>query len=289
MTYRCYNDEYHPAFDMAFQLAVRRIKEFKQSLPEGDGEVPDFRWLVTQPQMLFAHLVFAYRNQVFAIYVSVEEEGVSSFTERHRWRLLSSAEDFDLIPCEFKVVLKPLVRLPNGAYSQALRPAVKGLGLVDVRTGEAIDLLAMTSDVQVEMSEWERHNLAVQMAADALEKEYDGEIVGVSSVMNMVPQVWFQDKDGRMCWCIVREWVGEDEDVLTAADVVDILAENEHLKVYDGYFIGVSIVSMALIVYDAEGNIIPPSQRFTSACPLYRGDPLAMKMTPLERVFVADV
>jgi hypothetical protein len=203
-------------------------------------------------------------------------------------RLLSAAREHRLIPCEFKVVLGPAKVQPNGVYGRAVEPLEEGLGLVDVRTGEEVDLLDMTSDKKIEMSAWERRAFAIQVAVNALKKDYDVKIESFCSVLGIDPQIWLQDDEGKMCWCIVREWVGADPDAPTAADFADFIEDNEHLKPYDGYFVGVSMASMALVVYDAEGNLIPLSQRFTPACPLYRGDPLTTKKFEFECIYSAE-
>ena len=111
MVYQCYNDELPPNFMLAYRAAGEAIERLGESLPKGTADkVPFFRWLVTRPQMLFAHIVFAYSNKVFAVYVDVVNHGQSSFSHAHKKRILEAAEEFDLIPCVLRVeVVSPSV------------------------------------------------------------------------------------------------------------------------------------------------------------------------------------
>ena len=98
MNYQCFNDEPPPNFLMAYRMAGETIERMAENLLTGPKDkAPYFRWLVMRPQMLFAHLVFAYRNQVFAVYVNVVDDGIPSFSTTHKKRLIEAAEEFNLV------------------------------------------------------------------------------------------------------------------------------------------------------------------------------------------------
>lgn len=285
MTYQCFNDEPPPNFMLAYRAAGETIERMGQSLPYGpEDKAPYFRWLVTRPQMLFAHLVFAYRNQVFAVYVDVVNRSQSSFTDAHRKRILEAAAEYNLIPCSIRVeVAAPGVN-NLGVYGSEIVPA--GF-LTDVRTGERIDPCVLATDKDIPMSSWERRAFAINVLEREIGEKHRYEIGSVCSVIGIDPQIWFKDDKGRPCWCIVREWVGKDDNAPRKQDFYHFADQNLHLKSYDGFFAGVSVSSAETVVCCSSGEIIPLSKRFTPDCPLYRGHKMYVSSQGLERIYVA--
>ena len=286
MTYQCFNDEPPPNFLMAYRIAGESIERLAQRLPKGpQDKSPYFRWLVTQPQMLFAHIVFAYRNQVFAVYVNVVNDGVPSFSQAHRDRLLEASEKYNLVPCEFRVMAGKSGVNQLGICGSELIP---DSALRDVRTGEAISPERLATDKDIPMSAWERRTFAIDVIGREIRKNRGFEIGSTCSVIGIDPQIWFKDDKGCMCWCIVRDWIGKGDSECKKTDFYHFIDAHDYLRPYDGYFGGVSIASAEPVVYYPDGSVVPLSKRFTSECPLYRGHGMYVNSLGIERIYVAD-
>ena len=286
MTYQCFNDEPPPNFLMAYRMAGETIERMAENLPKGpEDKAPYFRWLVMRPQMLFAHLVFAYRNQVFAVYVNVVNDRIPSFSAAHRKRLIEAAEEFNLVPCEIQVkVSKPDVnRL--GIYGAEITDST---GLINVMSGKPVSPVELATDADVPMSLWERRTLAINVVERDIRETDKFEIGSICSVIGIDPQIWFKDDKGRPCWCIVRDWIGKNDLDPKKNDFYHFIDNNKHLQPYDGYFAGVSISSAEPVVYFRNGEVVPLSKRFTAECPLYRGHNVYVNSVGLERIYVAD-
>ncbi len=289
MAFECFQDEYPANFGLAYDLAGSTIARVAKDFPQGNGKVPYFRWLVSRPQMLFAHLVFAYRNRVFAVHVDVREKGETSFTEKHRQRLLEAAENYNLIPCLFPIeAAEPSCIHGNGCYGIKLSPLVDGLGLVDIHTGNKVDPVKLASSDDIEMSIWEKRDLAIQVACENVLKKKALKILSICSVPGIDPQIWFSDANGDRCWCIVREWVGDDKNAPQQEAFFDSVKLTERLRPFDGFFVGISMSSVEPVVYDSNHNVVPLSMRFSPSCPLYRGSSVCVKSNGLERIYVAN-
>ena len=137
------------------------------------------------------------------------------------------------------------------------------------------------------MSEWENRNYCIQIVRDHIQETLSSKVLGFCDLMEIDPQIWFEDESGRRNWVIVRhypsisgseknEWIGFEK-------------TNPQLSEYDGHLAALSLVSGEAVTYDAQGNIIPPSKRFTgeTQSPLYRGDRTYIKFDGLQRIFLA--
>ncbi|MBQ2625263.1 MAG: hypothetical protein IJG18_09245 [Kiritimatiellae bacterium] len=286
MNYQCFNDEPPPNFLMAYRMAGEAIERMGQSLPSGpENKAPYFRWLVMRPQMLFAHLVFAYRNQVFAVYVNVVNDGIPSFSAAHKKRLTEASEEFNLVPCEIQVNVGKTGVNQLGVYGSELKNVS---GLINVISRAPVLPADLATDADVPMSQWERRAFAINVIERDIRENNKFEIGSTCSVLGIDPQIWFKDDKGRPCWCIVRDWIGKSDSDPKKNDFYHFIDSNKHLRPYDGYFAGVSISSAEPVVYFPDGTIVPLSKRFSAECPLYRGHNMYVNSVGLERIYVAD-
>lgn len=278
------------ARDLAGAAVERQMRKFSK---DGKASPKGFRWIKTDwTYPSFEHFTFAYKNQVFPVFVELMVDGKSQMRSNEKERFLVAAEQNNLIPCTFRVNVN-YKKVSSWKFWEpekidrtqfSLSPYSDGWNLWDLRTGNAVDPSTMGDDSDVEMSAWEKIDFCVQNVKTYLEKE-GYKIDSYCSLPEIEPQIWFQDKDGYHCWCIVRFLTNiEDDDYHKHIGLEEKMPQ---LKKFDGYFAGVSFASASDILRDSNGDIIPLSERFTGKAPLYRGDGMYVRFMGLKRVYVA--
>ncbi|HIJ25270.1 MAG TPA: hypothetical protein HPP65_12455 [Gammaproteobacteria bacterium] len=75
-----------------------------------------------------------------------------------------------------------------------------GLGLIDPDTREAVDPVALVSDEEVEMSDWELHDFAIQVVRHHIEDELKQKLMSFQVNPAVHPALWFVGDHG-------PEWV----------------------------------------------------------------------------------
>lgn len=241
------------------------------------GHVPesrDFRWIkaeLTYPS--FDHLTFGYGDQVFSVLVDLCDAGGSCLSENERDRFIRATSENNLIPCRFQIMLP------------ALMPAMSGWNLTHFSTGKSIVPSEIAGNDSIPMSEWELRNFAIQVVRNHIEQQEQGKVLSFCDVLQIDPQIWFEDSAGNSCWVVARHLRHPDEAI--SSTWVGLENSNPQLKAYDGFFAGVSMVSSAPILRDRKGNVIPLSERYTGNAPLYRGDQFYVKFDGLQRIHVS--
>ena len=252
-----------------------------------------FRWIKTDwTYPSFEHFTFAYKNQIFPVFVELFEDGRSTMRDNERDRFLDAASKNDLIPCTSRIEVLPKATSPWGFWRKktedetpfSLRPLSSGWNLWDLRTGDPIDPATMGDDRDVEMSEWEKLDFCVQIVKNYLTKEHC-KITSCCNLPEIYPQIWFEDRNGYLCWCIVQYLPNVRED--DHLKWVGIEKEVPQIEKYDGFFAGVSLASSRPVLHDKDGHIIPPSKRFIGEEPLYRGDGMFVNFRGIQRIHVA--
>jgi hypothetical protein len=164
-----------------------------------------------------------------------------------------------------------------------LRPTSEGWNLTHFTTGARIIPDEIANEINIPMSEWELRNFAVQVVRNHIEQERKGNILSFCDVLQIDPQIWFEDINGNRCWVVVRNLKNEND----ASHWIGLEKSNPQLKPYDGFFAGVSLASSAPILCDTDGNLISLSERFSGKAPLYRGDQFYVKFDGLQRIHVS--
>lgn len=136
------------------------------------------------------HLSFRLGNQLF--FIRIEDVDGQLNVPGNRDGLLSVAEGCKGHPC-----LMPM-RHRGGVWA----PQTVGWGLVDARTGAAVDPIALVSDERIEMTDWELQDFAVQIVRDYLEKA-GWKLMSWQGNPAVDPSVWFVGKTGPE-WVVVR-------------------------------------------------------------------------------------
>lgn len=273
MGYQIDTPELSEQFLKARQMAGFAIqKQFECERKDEDAS-NNYKWI--KPELSwpsFDHLTFSYRNQIFSVLVGIEGEGGLSLNKEEIDRCLDACSANNLIPCLFHI--DGLTMMPSSA----------GWNLVHLATRQPVIPSECTDEGLVEMSEWELRNLCIQVVRDHI-KESGGKVLSFCDVLDIDPQVWFQDKAGNRSWVIVRHYPQITGDEKSAW--IGFEKSNPQLSPFDGYFAGVSIASSAPFLKGKDDVLIPLSERFTGNAPRYRGDGFYIRFEGLQRIFVS--
>ena len=151
-------------------------------------------WIKDYPGPPFLeHISFRLGNQLF--YVRLVDAD-------HREDFPGSDQGLAYVAskCAGHACLMPMRRgRPGGDWI----PAADGWGLVDARSGRAVDPVTLVTDERVEMTAWECNDLAVQVVRHDLQAR-GCEIVSWSSNPDVDPALWFAAPRRDAEWVLVR-------------------------------------------------------------------------------------
>lgn len=192
------------------------------------------------------HLSFRLGNQLF--FVRLEDAEGKLTVPGTRQGLLMIADGCKGYPCI----------MPMQHRAGAWTPDRLAWGLIDARTGKAVDPIALISDEKIEMTEWELQDFAVQVVRDQLKK--DGkEVMSCQGNPAVDPSIWFVGESGPE-WIVIRAARYPTKDASRPANWQSISEQCSRVgKV--GYFASVSFAN-ADDAFDV--NVAPPK-------PLWRG------------------
>lgn len=92
--------------------------------------------------------------------------------------------------------------LPMKKIGEEWRPMLPGWGLQDARTKTLINPVELITDEQIEITEWELHDFAVQIVRDQIKKE-GKQIMSSQGNPAVDPSIWFVGDNGPE-WVVVR-------------------------------------------------------------------------------------
>lgn len=186
-------------FARCWQAAGRHIQKQAQALGHqlasaadlAAGRRPLHCWLKSNLNPPFLeHLSFRLGNQLF--FIRIEDAEGRLGVPGSRKGLLSIAEGCKGHPCIISM------RHRTGEWT----PDAAGWGLIDARTGRAIDPIAHVSDELIEMTDWELQDFAVQIVRDHLDKA-GRKLMSSQGNPAVNPSIWFVGDSGPE-WVIVR-------------------------------------------------------------------------------------
>ena len=158
---------------------------------QGQVQGPLNSWLkVNLNPPFLEHLSFRLGNQLF--FIRIEDAGGELEVPGSRQGLRSIADG-----CNGHACLMPMRR--EGAEWIADGP---GWGFLDLRTGRAIDPIALITDDLIEMTDWELHDFAVQIVKDHLAKQ-GRTLMSWQGNPSVDPSIWFVGDHGPE-WVVVR-------------------------------------------------------------------------------------
>lgn len=177
--------------DRAMALAYTEKNALKSEGIAGfTGEHKYFRWIKTELSYpSFDDFTFGYKNQVFSVMVlRVSGKGKLINPPPRIEALRRECANNNLVPCIFPV---------NAVTGKPFFPGT--WNLVNIFARKPVNPVTMSSDDNIEMSDWELRNWAVQVVYDSLESE-GLERLSFSDAPGIDPQIWFRDSDGKECW-----------------------------------------------------------------------------------------
>lgn len=266
----------------ARDLAGLQIQDQFFIYNQGGREISNnhFKWIrsdFTMPS--FDSFNFGYKNMVFSVLVElVNSSGISHLNPKKKEILINECLQNNLIPCLFKVVVTGSREICGDSKQNSdqrnyqLRPLKMEWNLYDARNNKEINPLALASDELVRMSKWELNNFAIQIVSSRLIKE-GYKIQSYCDIINMNPQIWFENESGETAWIIVR-YIDNDED-LDYRKWVGLEEVSPMLKPYDGYFAPVRFSNST----NDDGKPVFNDD-------VFRGCPVNVDYRGLQRVYV---
>jgi hypothetical protein len=249
-----YDIEMHEVSDefaRCWQAAGRHIQTQAQG--------PLHSWLKANRNPPFLeHLAFRLGNQLF--FVRIEDADGRLTVPGNRNGLMAVAEGCKGHPCLM------FMRYQGGAWI----PQAAGWGLVDARTGEAIDPIALVSDERIEMTEWELQDFAVQIVKDHLDKA-GKKLMSWQGNPAVDPSIWFVGEEDGPEWIVVRAVRYPQTEADLPANWQEISERCAPLG-KAGHFASVTVAN-ADDAFDPSGAV-PPE-------PLWRGHAMIVKFAGL--------
>ncbi len=206
------------------------------------------------------HLSFRIGNQLIFIFVEAAE---FSFQQNPQL-FIEAAKEATAIPCI----------LPMTEQLAEYTPASSGWGLLHAETGKAVNPLELVSDKLIEISDWELHDLAIQVVKESLKKEGKN-VFSAQSSLAIDPSIWFE-QSGQAYWVVVRAARFPKLDTQIPDNIGDIKG-NYSAVGKTGYFASVS-------AGNSENTFDPKAKESKNPLPLYRGHPMFIKYEGLKEI-----
>lgn len=267
-----WENEYLNRLPQALQSAGYYIQKLFAN-EAGEIEFPKFRWLqTTLMDPSFQHLAFAYGQNVYSVLIEL----VKNDSNKIQNLVLDSDIENQLRECKRNDLVPCIIALNY----DTLEPILKCV-LTFTETGE--EVVFQDNNAIKEMSLWEINNMGIGVVAKQIAK--DGcQIRSICDVPDFSPQIWYYDREGKLCYVIVNTITGN-------------FPESAHYKVnqntinkfidYKGFYAQIGFFPSDAVVYDRNGNIIPLSKRDSMTNPveiLYRGQSFYVNYTGLREL-----
>lgn len=216
-------------------------------------------WLRAHPYPPYlSHLSFRVGNQLFFIFIQdVNEEifGPDIATGLH-----SEAD-----ACQGWSCFLPMRKI-NGEWT----PATPDWGLIDTKTGGAINPVSLVSEQKIRMTDWELQDFAVQIVRADLEKQ-GRKVTSHHGAPDIHPSIWF-DSDSGPEWVVVRAARYPQKTALLPEDI------GENYEIYNrrgqGHF-------GQVVIANSEDPFDPQAIATGNFLPVLRGHPLSTQFSGL--------
>ena len=217
----------------AHEIAYRHL----DTMMKQSGAPRNFAWLrVVHRIPNVEDFLFAYKNQVFAVLIRIFNNAkiiTSQDTDQMFWNL---TRQNNIIPCVFPLDIT--------TSDHDVRPyeltvhAPDGWNLVNFNTNNNVIPNELDIAEKIEMSEYEKSILAINVALNFLVGDNGFSIRSFCDIPGTLPQIWFVDKGGRVAWLCVG--YGDSNDV-AVPDIKNLL--KTHARGFDGFFMRVILKS----------------------------------------------
>lgn len=229
---------------------------------QAGGQINSWIRTILMPPSL-EHLSFRLGNQLF--FIRIESIDGHLKTPGNPDGLLTIA-----VGCQGHACLMPM-QLELGEYGGQWQPVEPGWGLIDARTRQPINPVALVTDELIEMTDWELQDFAVQVVRDHLLVQ-GREILSFNSNPDVHPSLWFVGQNG-------PEWVsvGVVRYPLSEAPLPANLSKLQttfNRSGHPGHFASIAVSS-------AEDPFDPMAATNGNYLPLYRGYGMHVRFTGL--------
>lgn len=225
-------------------------------------EVPNF-WLRAHPNPPFLeHLSFRLGNQLFFVRVEDIDRKVEGPGSLRGLDMIATGSNGHAC----------LLPMRKRAFGEDWEPVHPGWGLISARTGRAVDPFHLVSDAPVPMSDWEVHDMAVQVVRGHIEAQ-GLQLMSWQGNPDVDPSIWFVSERGQPAWVVVRAVRYPAHRAAVPPNWADIAQSCARMS-REGRF-----ASVALAHADQED---PANQ--ARVLPLLRGQGMYVNFEGLERV-----
>lgn len=207
-------------------------------------------WIkATLKGLVMEHFSFRLGNQIF--FVQIEDVDGNLVYPSQREAFLKKAEEWNGVPCT----------MPMKNVACEWRPQLPNWGLQHAITRELIIPPALITGEEIEISNAELQDLAVQVTRNKL-IELGKEVTSTQSDPRINPSIWFVDNE-KLCWVIVRA-ARHPAHSAQMPDNFEGIAKNLIDAGYNGYF-------ESVVVASADDPFDPNAQNSGNFVPLMRG------------------
>jgi hypothetical protein len=175
------------------------------------------------------HLSFRLGNQLFYVRIVGADEYLE--VPGNPTGVLNVAKG-----CNGHACIMPMRRLGTEWVTDA-----PGWGLLDARTFEPIDPVAMLTEEKVEMTDWEFHDFGVQVVRTHIVEELGFELMSSQGNPEVDPSIWFVGENGPE-WVVVRTVKFPEEEGNPPENIKDITQYCSDLGVA-GHFASVALAN----------------------------------------------
>jgi len=243
-------------FFRCWQAAGRHLQTLAQGAP--------LSWLkanLTPP--FLEHLSFRVGNQLFFIRIEDADDRIDVPGNPGGVQMIANG-------CKGHACLMPMRRTGS-----EWAPVENGWGLINAKMSTPIDPAALVTDEEIEMTDWELHDFAVQIVRDHIEKDLGYQIMSSQGNPDVDPSIWLVGDHGPE-WVVVRSVTYPDFEASLPANIAEISANCSRISPI-GQFASVSVANSA-DAFDPSGNV--------PALPLWRGHQMFVRFEGLGPVSV---
>ena len=217
------------------KLLIQAVNLAGNTIQRKMNMLSDCRWV--RPQYTypaFDHINFSYKNAVFSVLVDIQDNsGKSYLPEEYIKRQLYAAKVYNLIPCKF-VAITDNVHDYDFASFQVKND---GWNLYNSESGELVVPEEISAEEDIKMSEWEIRSYCIQYVIRYI-KSMGYRLQSFQDTLEVDPQIWFENKNGKRAWILLRSVLSSDEEVKKPEKMQEII---KRCFKYDGYFVGVLV------------------------------------------------
>lgn len=193
----------------------------------------DCKWIraeYTYPA--FDSMNFIYKNKIFSVIIDIQDNSGNSYLpEQYIKRQLLAAKEYNLIPCKFPI----RVDNPTDPNMNTIKSLNDDWNLFNTKTNEKIIPEHMATIEKTELSKWEIRNFAITYIRKLFNMQ-NLKILSFQDTLEVDPQIWFEDSNGKKCWLIIRCETSIQKNVKKPEKLNEII---RRCFSYDGYFAGI--------------------------------------------------